>query len=155
MSAINPASFVTPPTAGLQSPAGMGNALSYGQDGPHDRRHHHDHRSYALTQAQSGNIRDPLDSNRDAITSPMGGPRNPYVDTYPPFGQSPRQPEAGFDPVAQASNDPFASSYLPNAFGAAGLMDYTSANNVAPNAAQRAHAQSEWVNRFQGLSLGS
>ncbi|KAL1854605.1 hypothetical protein Plec18170_004695 [Paecilomyces lecythidis] len=155
MSAINPASFVTPPTAGLQSPAGMGNALSYGQDGPHDRRHHHDHRSYTLTQAQSGNIRDPLDSNRDAITSPMGGPRNPYVDTYPPFGQSPRQPEAGFDPVAQASNDPFASSYLPNAFGAAGLMDYTSANNVAPNAAQRAHAQSEWVNRFQGLSLGS
>lgn len=155
MSAINPASFVTPPTTGLQPPTGVGSPLGYGQDGPHDRRHHHDHRSYALAPASSGNIRDPLESSRDAIASPMGGPRNAYIDAYPPFGQSPRQPEIGFDAVAQASNDPFTSSYLPNTFGNAGLVDYASANNVAPNAAQRAHAQSEWVNRFQGLSLGS
>lgn len=157
MSAINPASFVTPPTAGLQPTTSVGNPLGYSQDGPHERRHHHDHRSYALPQASSGNVRDSLDGNREVPSSMGVGIRNSYADAYQSFGQNPRQLEAGlsgFDPAVQAPNDPF-TTYSQSAFGAPGLMDYAPGNNIAPSAMQRAHPQSEWVSRFQGLSLGS
>lgn len=85
------------------------------------------------------------------------GIRNSYADAYQSFGQNPRQLEAGlsgFDPAVQAPNDPF-TTYSQSAFGAPGLMDYAPGNNIAPSAVQRAHPQSEWVSRFQGLSLGS
>lgn len=85
------------------------------------------------------------------------GIRNAYADTYQSFGQNTRQIEtglSGFDPAVQSPNDPF-TAYPQSPFGTAGLVDYTPTNNIAPSAVQRAHPQSEWVSRFQGLSLGS
>ncbi|KAL1998610.1 hypothetical protein VTN02DRAFT_5888 [Thermoascus thermophilus] len=144
MSAINPASFATP-TAGLQPPGNVGLGLGYGQEASSDRRHQHDHRTYGLAQAQasSGNARDPLDANRDAIVN-----------------QALRQPELGlasFAPVVQPQIDPF-SPYPSDGYGVvdSGVVDYTTTSGAGPSSAQRAHpVQGDWVNRFQGLSLGS
>lgn len=143
MSAINPASFITPPTVGLQPSSGM-----YGQEAQTDRRHQHDNRAYA-----SG--RDTMDSGRDGIANPMGLIRNVYTDSYQPFGQASRQTElgiVGFAPSPQPQSDPFAP-YSPSAYGRmeAGYLDAG-----LPGTPSRVHpAQGEWVNRFQGLSLGS
>lgn len=161
MSAINPASFATP-TAGLQPPGNVGLGLGYGQEASSDRRHQHDHRTYGLAQAQasSSNARDPLDANRDAIVNQVGLLRNAYVDSYQSFGQAPRQPElglTGFAPVVQPQIDPF-SPYPSYGYGVvdSGVADYTTTSGAGPSSAQRAHpVQGDWVNRFQGLSLGS
>mgnify|MGYP000858937986 CR=1 FL=1 len=156
MSAINPASFASP-TAGLQPPS-----LGYGQETSSDRRHHHDHRTYGLAQSQvsSSNARDPLDASRDAVTNPVGILRSAYMDSYQPFGQAPRQPElglTGFAPMLQPQIDPF-SPCPSNGYGMldSGVADYTTANSAGPGSAQRTNpVQSDWINRFQGLSLGS
>lgn len=159
MSAINPASFVTS-SAGLPPPGA--NALSYAQESSTDRRHPHDPRAYHLAQAQpvSGNIRDSLDPHREAAANPMGALRSAYIDPYQSFGQTLRQPELGltsFAHVLRSQNDPF-SPYPSSAYGIldAGLPDYPTGNGSGSGNAQRLNpAQGEWVNRFQGLSLGS
>lgn len=142
MSAINPASFVTPPSTGLQS-----NPLAYGQDAQTDRRHHE---SRPFGSARDG------DAGREALASQMGLLRSAYSDPYQAFGQAPRQPEAGLGGFAtrlQSQTDPFGA-YIPG-YGAleSGYGDYTTSN---AGSAPRAHPTSgDWVNRFQGLSLGS
>lgn len=159
MSAINPASFVTS-GAGLPPPGA--NALSYAQESPTDRRHPHDPRAYHLAQAQpvSGNIRDSLDPHREAAANSMGAVRSAYMDPYQSFGQSLRQPELGltsFAHVLRSQNDPF-SPYPSSGYGIldAGLPDYPTGNVSGSGNAQRLNpAQGEWINRFQGLSLGS
>ncbi|KAJ5601007.1 hypothetical protein N7510_010541 [Penicillium lagena] len=142
MSAINPASFVTPPSAGLQGPpSGISNPL-YGQDGPHtDRRHQHDGRAYAGARAD-------VDPGREGIPNPMLLRTN-YPESYQPFAQPSHQ--------AEGQSDPF-STYSPTSFGpldTAGYADF-SPSGAGSNGASRMHpAQGEWVNRFQGLSLNS
>lgn len=139
MSAINPASFVTPPSAGLQGPGGMSNPL-YGQDPQHpDRRHQHEGRAY------SG--RDPIDTGRESMPNPVGVLRTAFTDTYEPFTQPSRQ-------IETAPGDPFAP-YSPTSFGPMdpGFPDYPAGGG---NGAPRMHpAQNEWTGRFQGLSLNS
>lgn len=140
MSAINPASFVTPPSAGLQGPGGMANPL-YGQDPQHpDRRHQQDNRSYGG--------RDPIDTSREGMPNPVGALRTTFADSYQPFAQPNRQ-------IDTAQGDPFGP-YSPTSFGPmdSGFSDYAGAG--AGNAAARMHpAQNEWTGRFQGLSLNS
>ncbi|THC90407.1 hypothetical protein EYZ11_010126 [Aspergillus tanneri] len=63
MSAINPASFVTPPSAGLQSP----NPLGYNQETQIDRPHQHESRAYGPTR----------DSNHINLSTKAPGRRNP------------------------------------------------------------------------------
>lgn len=143
MSAINPASFVTPPTAGLSS-----NPLGYGQEGQPDRRHH-ENRAY-------GGARDGTDAGRDAIANQMGLLRNAYADPYQAFGQGARQPDPGVGALGsglQSQADPFAP-YSPG-YGSleSGYADY---GNSGGGSAQRVHPTSgDWASRFQGLSLGS
>lgn len=151
MSAINPASFVTPST-GLPPPAPSGNPLAYGQDHS-DRRHLHDPRPYNGPPISAGTsvIRDPLDPQ---IL------RNNYLDPYQPFGNVLRQPAdsalgAFGHPAPQ--HDPF-SSYPSAGYGTAdgGFADYSTIPNAISSPGQRGNqAQGEWINRFQGLSLGS
>ncbi|KAJ5803478.1 uncharacterized protein N7503_005928 [Penicillium pulvis] len=134
MSAINPASFVTPPTAGLTGPSGMANPL-YSQDAPHGERRHQQERPYGGRD----------DSGRE-MANPVGMLRTAFTDTYQPFSQSSRQVDAG-------QPDPFAP-YSPTSYGAleTGFSDYPSGG--APST--RMHpAQGEWASRFQGLSLNS
>lgn len=113
-----------------------------------DRRHQHDNRAFG--GAPEG------DTSRDALSNQMGMLRSPYSDPYRTFGQAPRQPESGlggFPSGLQSQTDPFAA-YAPG-YGSveSGYAEYT-ANNAG--GAPRAHPTSgDWVNRFQGLSLGS
>ncbi|KAE8144815.1 hypothetical protein BDV25DRAFT_145252 [Aspergillus avenaceus] len=139
MSAINPASFLTPATAGLPP-----NPLNYNPDAQADRHHHPEGRTY-------GPARDGLD--RDTIANQMGVLRNAYADSYQPFGQAPRQPESGLGVLA--TGDPF-SPYSPTAYGGleSNYGDYATSPGTSTNA--RIHpGPGEWATRFQGLSLGS
>ncbi|OJJ47769.1 hypothetical protein ASPZODRAFT_64238 [Penicilliopsis zonata CBS 506.65] len=160
MSAINPASFVTPPTAGLLSGGGPHSPLGYNQDvAPTDRRtQRHDSRSYG------GAVRESFDAGRDGRGDhpSMGlGGRGVYPDSssYASFHQPvARQHDLGAlggfpSPMHQAQPDPF-SAYSSAAYGNldSGYLDYADHGAGAP----RVHpTQSDYVNRFQGLSLGS
>ncbi|KAL4942435.1 hypothetical protein BDV06DRAFT_222200 [Aspergillus oleicola] len=117
MSAINPASFVTPPTAGLQSP----NPLGYGQDG--DRSHQRDGRGF-------GHSRDGLDVGRDGVGSQMNLLRSGYGEPYQQF-HTPRQPEAGLGGLG--SVDPF-TTYPQGGYGPldSGYSDYTATSGANP-----------------------
>jgi cell fate regulator YaaT (PSP1 superfamily) len=153
MSAINPASFVTP-GAGLPPSGPSGNTLAFGQETPLDRRHLQDTRGYNLTQFPAGTaaIRDPMDTQLL---------RTNYVEPYQAFGHAIRQsPDAGigsFGHPAPLQQDPFAS-YPSTGYGAAdaSFADYTNIPSSATGPGQRSHqGHGDWVNRFQGLSLGS
>ncbi|KNG87942.1 PSP1 domain protein [Aspergillus nomiae NRRL 13137] len=140
MSAINPASFVTPPTAGLQPP----NPLGYNTETQTDRSHHPESRAY-------GHARDGVD--REAIANQMGALRTAYTESYQPFGQGLRQPESGLGSLA--TGDPF-SPYPPAAYGGleSSYVDYATSPGTA--AGPHIHqSPADWTRRFQGLSLGS
>ena len=125
MSAINPASFMTPPTAGPQP---------YGQET--DRRHQYDGRTYNLS--------------RDGMGTPLSSMRSAYTDLPPPFGQSSRPLDLGigmFAPSPQPQpDDVFAAPYSSSMYGK------YEPEYLVP---QLHPGQQDWVNRFQGLSLGS
>ncbi|KAE8352937.1 hypothetical protein BDV28DRAFT_118228 [Aspergillus coremiiformis] len=139
MSAINPASFVTPPAAGLQPP----NPLGYNSETQADRSHHPENRPYS-------HARDGVD--RETVVNPMGMLRNAYTDSYQPFGQGPHQQESGLG--ALATGDPF-SPYPPTYGGLeSSYVDY--ATSPGTTAGPRIHqSPADWTGRFQGLSLGS
>ncbi|OJJ39583.1 hypothetical protein ASPWEDRAFT_105170 [Aspergillus wentii DTO 134E9] len=150
MSAINPASFVTPPSAGLQPTGGIPNTPPYGQEPHTDRRLQHDNRAY-------GGARDAMDG-RDVLPNQMGLPRSAYADPYQSFSPAPRQPEPGLGGFAtglQSPSDPF-SPYSSGGYGLdSGYVDYP-VNAVGPGGPSRVHpAAGDWTSRFQGLSLGS
>lgn len=133
MSAINPASFVSPPGA-------LSNPMAYGQEPQTDRRHH-DGRTYS-------NGRDGMDTGRDLLTNQML--RNTYAENYQPFGQAARHPDAGIGGFGlQAQPDPF-SAYGPSAYGPmeTGYVDYAGSPRIPA-------VPGDWTSRFQGLSLGS
>jgi hypothetical protein len=153
MSAINPASFVTP-AAGLQPPGA--NALGYGPEAAPDRRHQHENRGFNVAQvpSASGTLRDPLEQ-REFATNQMSVLRNTYMDPYQAFAPTGRQHEIGLG-HGVPPNDPF-SSYPSNGYGIpeSGGPEYT-ASSAGPSNGQRINpTQGEWVSRFQGLSLGS
>jgi hypothetical protein len=150
MSAINPASFVTP-SAGLPPP--NAGALGYTQEAAADRRHAHQGRNYNAPHLSpaSPNLRDSLErgdfgGNASSIL------RNSYMDPYHALGSSVRQHEPGFA-HSPASHDPFAPPPL-NGYG---LLDPSSADYVrATSHGQRSDpAQADWAGNFQGLSLNS
>src|SRR5436190_12751320 len=94
MSAINPASFVTP-TTGLQPPGGVNpGTLGYGQDTHADRRRPHDYKSFGSGAnqglASTGIFAD--SASRDVSAGQVGGLRSPCVDPYQAFASA-RQPE--------------------------------------------------------------
>ncbi|CAG7918324.1 unnamed protein product [Penicillium olsonii] len=135
MSAINPASFVTPPTAGLPGPGSISNPLYSGDA----ERRHHEARSY-------GGSRDAVDNGRD-IPNPVGMLRTAYGDTYQPFAPSPRHTDASHAEI-------FGSPAVPHL--AAESIDYPSSIGSTNTGAARMHqAQNEWLTRFPGLSLNS
>ncbi|KAJ5084739.1 hypothetical protein NUU61_009318 [Penicillium alfredii] len=140
MSAINPASFVTPPGPGLQGPGAMPNPL-YGPDTNTDRRHQHDGRAY-------GGSREAVDATRDGIPNPAML-RTAFADSYQPFAQPPRQHD-------EIQADPFGP-YSPSSYGPldSGYADYQASSAGSSGAARMHPAQGEWVGRFQGLSLNS
>jgi hypothetical protein len=159
MSAINPASFVTP-TAGLQPPGSVNpGALGYGQDTHGDRRRPHDYKSFGGVAnqglASSGVFADA--TGRDAPANQGSGLRSPCIDPYQAFASA-RQPElavAGFAPGLQPQTDPF-SSYPSSGYGILdpNLADYSV--GLGAGGVRRTHpTHGDWMSHFQGLSLGS
>lgn len=137
MSAINPASFVTPQSTGLQGPPTL-NPL-YTQDAHPDRRHQHDGRPYPGAR----------EDVREGMANTVGMLRPSYADTYSAFAQPSRQADA-------ATADPFGP-HSPTSFGPleTGLSEYAVGAMGAAGATRMAPAQSEFFSRFQGLSLNS
>ncbi|KAM5465596.1 hypothetical protein MauCBS54593_006371 [Microsporum audouinii] len=147
MSAINPASFVTP-SPGLPAPVPNAGLMGYGQDAHADRRRQPDFGQYSgINQGISGPYSDP--ANRDSVQSGM---RPPYLDPYHTFGVA-RQPDTGFGAGIQPQTDPFSSYPQPSY----GMMDPNAAEFGRLNVGgHRAHpAQNEWTNQFHSLSLNS
>ncbi|OQE39166.1 hypothetical protein PENCOP_c007G03673 [Penicillium coprophilum] len=136
MSAINPASFVTPPTAGLSGPSTMPNPL-YGQEA--DRRHQLESRSY-------GGARDAVDPGRE-MPNPVGMLRTSYGESYQPLSQPTRHAEG-------PHSDIFAPQ-VPSSFGPADSFEYPGNIGGSNGTSRMNPAQGEWINRFQGLSLNS
>lgn len=154
MSAINPASFVTP-TAGLQPPGVNPGGLGYGHDA--DRRR----QGYGMPGASSTKFGDATDVGREI--GQAGGLRSPYADPYQAFGQAGRQPGlglTGFAPGLQTQADPF-SSYPSGNYPVmeSGIGDYGAQNAAAAGGLRQSHpthpTHGDWVQNFQGLSLNS
>ncbi|PGH19092.1 hypothetical protein AJ79_00126 [Helicocarpus griseus UAMH5409] len=146
MSAINPASFVTP-TAGLQTPGGMG----FGQESHADRRRPHDFKPFAPGVGQGP-------SSAGAFSDIAARDRSPYMDPYQAFATG-RQPDVGLSALSQGlqpQTDPF-SSFQPSSYGSMNpnLSEFSSDAGLSQAGRQAHPAQADWMNRFQGLSLGS
>ncbi|EEH18958.2 hypothetical protein PABG_01277 [Paracoccidioides brasiliensis Pb03] len=147
MSAINPASFVTP-TAGLTS------AMGFGQENHPDRRRPHDFKPFTpgAGQGVTGGYADA------AARDITGTARSTYRDPYQAFAAG-RQAELGlssFSQVLQPQTDPFSSIPSTNyGTGDPNLGDFNSAAGLGPAGRQTHPTQGDWTNRFQGLSLGS
>ncbi|PYH96346.1 hypothetical protein BO71DRAFT_417818 [Aspergillus ellipticus CBS 707.79] len=135
MSAINPASFVTPPSAGLPVP----NPLTYSHDAQADR---------PLDSRVYGHTRDGMEGGRDAAANGML--RNTYAEPYQSFSQPSRQPEPGLGGLASA--DPFSPYYGPLD---SGYVDYAAGAGTSGGPSRIHPAPNEWMSRFQGLSLNS
>lgn len=143
MSAINPASFVTPPTAGLQP-----NPL-FTPEAQAERPQPHEGRAY-------GHARDGVDAGREGGANQMGMMRNAYLDSYQPFGHSPRQAEPALGGLASA--DPFSPPvYNQNVYGGldSSYGDFAGPNGPSPGSSRLHPTAGDWTSRFQGLSLGS
>lgn len=155
MSAINPASFVTP-TAGLQPPGAAPAGIGYGPEA--DRRR----QGYGPPGPSPGNFAETADAGRDI--GQAGGVRSPYVDPYQAFGQAGRGQSGlgltGFSSGLQPQADPF-SSYPSGNYGGmeSGIGDYGAQNAAGAGGLRQTHqthpAQGDWVHNFQGLSLNS
>ncbi|PGH19829.1 hypothetical protein AJ80_03746 [Polytolypa hystricis UAMH7299] len=153
MSAINPASFVTP-SAGLAPPG----AAAFGQEGHETRRHQpHDYNKFGINQSLGSPSFASDSVGRDGVVA-----RGTYVDPYQAFGTGRQQPPqhqqdvaglSGFSP--QPQSDPFSAFTPPsNNYGMLdpGLAEF----GGAAAAGRRTHpTHGEWVNNFHGLSLGS
>ncbi|KAI9733568.1 MAG: hypothetical protein M1834_003170 [Cirrosporium novae-zelandiae] len=156
MSAINPASFASP-SAGLQLPTGLGAGnLGHGRGSPGDRRRHHE-QSYG--NRSPGSFPQP-DVGRDADSLQVGGFVNPYVQSYqqPPIGVRPTGlGVTGFAQPGQAPLDNFNgfASGTPSGQDPQ-LGEYPGGANSNLRGLPGIHPiGSEWLNNFQGLSLGS
>lgn len=162
MSAINPASFVTP-TAGLPLPSGLGpGALGSDRDNSHDRRRQNESLSFSnfgSSPSMSGNLEQLWDPSRDASVVHGTG----YSQGYPPLFQNHaingRQLGQHLPEYGQSIPQPFAS--------------HAPYSVISPNTIDRRHAEyntssgsfgggrkphvsgSDWAHAFQGLSLGS
>lgn len=147
MSAINPASFVTP-TAGLQPP-GVG-PIGYTQEPSTDRRHH-ESRNYGVSPLSQAppNLREALE--RGDFGGGNAVLRNTYIDPYQGLGSGARQHDTAFG-HGSPSHDPFS----PISSNGYGFLDPTGSDYLRAASNQRTeHPQADWVGGFQGLSLNS
>ena len=154
MSAINPASFVTP-TASLAPTAFPGHLFGTGHQGrqsPANRRRHHNNNA-PYGQSTHGAYEESYDANR-------AGPRTfqppQHEQSYPPYSGYDNGGQQGYYP--QAAIDPF-TSYVPYQMLNANAPNF-SPSSPGQEPRGRGHQKHQgghgnWVGRFQGLSTGS
>src|SRR5436305_2955129 len=155
MSAINPASFVTP-TASLSIPHSFG-MHGLASDSPSGRRRP---LGLGMSQLSPTAYDDPTNGPQSYLSSQGSGLRNPYFNPYQPPGSSIQHSEpnlAGYQPLMQPSAERFAP-YLNNPYhilnptaSSFATSHGTSGRTGRPNQPTAA----DWTTNFQGLSLGS
>ena len=162
MSAINPASFVTPNT-GLQQPSAIGpGSLGAGRDSPSERRRQAEYKSYGLGQLQGSPsaLAGLSDNNRDFVSGQVPGLRTPYMNPYQSFNPAMRYPGLGLTAYGQEMHpphDPF-SAYPPASYSilSPSLSEYNTSPGPAANGGRRGPSSgADLLNGFHGLSLGS
>jgi hypothetical protein len=153
MSAINPASFVTP-TAGLQPPASSGPG-ALGRESPADRRRQHENRTYGIPLPQASPIG--FGQQHDATG-------NMHYDPYSRFGPiiptSATQHGLGLTQYPMQPQPEMYPAYNPPTYNAgtlgSGLTDLSTSTGQNMNEMRRGHpTHPDWTVNFQGLSLGS
>lgn len=160
MSAINPASFVTP---GLQLPSGLGpGAFSSDLEQFSDRRQHKSLSAFPLlgvSQIPPGNFDRIWDPNRDSAAT--GGMTFPhiYAQPYQPHDTGARHLDPYSVDYRQAGPHLVGihPRFTPNSYSVQEIHSpYTLAQDTSNGGARKSHALgTEWNHTFQGLSLGS
>ena len=154
MSAINPASFVTPTASLGPVPAFGAPALGPGRASPAGRRRQQVQGYIQPSHQPSQNAYEESYGNDRALAPQAGGPRNQYFNSYQ-YGAGAQQGAFGMQGYAQSTVDPF-TAYNP----------YTILNPTAPNFASNQSQDgrsrgpiqpggNNWLGRFQDLTLGS
>jgi hypothetical protein len=152
MSAINPASFVTP-TAGLQPPTSAGPG-AMGRESPSDRRRQ-DNRGYGIPPSQTS----PVGYGQQHETG-RAMPYDPYTPFAPMVPPSAAQHGLGLAQYPmQHQPEMFPSygqqSYTTGTLGS-GLAELSTASGQNMNEMRRAHqTHPDWAVNFQNLSLSS
>ena len=153
MSAINPASFITP-TASLVPTALGSHAFSAGtgRQSPATRRRPH-HTPYS--QQSRGAYDESFEPHRG--TQHRGTQREQYYGGYSGYETTASQNTYGVPGYHQAAVDPF-TPYVPYPMLNANAPNFAPAHQRR-DASGRDNSQhqagSNWLGRFQGLSLGS
>ena len=161
MSAINPASFVTP-TAGLQLPSGLGpGAVTSDRDLFQNGRHKRENTGYssmATSQAASNGF-DTVWKVGQELPLSSAMVQNAYAQYYQP--QAVQQLNLNLHeygrgvPQAIRSPSPFNSQAYSAFNGMQQPPIYKSQIKNAPPRNPYPHAVNDWDASFQGLSLGS
>jgi len=154
MSAINPASFVTPTASLGPVPAFGAPALGPGRASPAGRRRQQVQGYIQPSHQPSQNAYEESYGNDRVLAPQAGGSRNQYFNNYQ-YGAGAQQGAFGMQGYAQSTVDPF-TAYNP----------YTILNPTAPNFASNQSQDgrsrgpiqpggNNWLGRFQDLTLGS
>ena len=150
MSAINPASFVTP-TASLHP----SNSFSIISAGSHDG---HANRRRQPFGASTG-YDESLEQGRGLVPSQGNGLQNPYFNPYNSMAtgmQGPGPGVIGYPQNGQPTAEPFAA-YLTNPYPMLNpaASAFASAHGSVPRSGRPAHSPTnDFPGKFQGLSLG-
>ncbi|KAI9820629.1 MAG: hypothetical protein M1827_004998 [Pycnora praestabilis] len=167
MSAINPASFVTP-TGGIQGPAGMGigsSSLGMGRESPIEHRQQHNppvYGGYSSQRSYAAGFGQLAEPSRESVT-PQASFQNPYAYPFQPLSHVPRQPALNGNDYAigirQQQLDPgsnFASASTYGNFDSHYRDQHNPSAEHNGNGVRRAHPGNvEWMTNLQGLSLGT
>jgi hypothetical protein len=161
MSAINPASFVTPTSSLNVPPPFVSNGTQGGRGSPAGRRRHQGH---TLTPSSAGGYAEPTDGARSSAATQAAGPRSGYFNPYQSSNlgtgiQQQSQELTGFTHAMYhppGSNDPF-TSYNGHQYA---VLDpnaptFSTSQRPAsrPNQGERSLGQ-DWTGNVQSLTLG-
>ena len=155
MSAINPASFVTP-TASLGIPHSFG-MHGLGGDSPSGRRRQH---GLNLSQPSPTLYDDTTNSPQGYQSSQGSGLRSAYFTPYQSLGTGNQQPDSNisaYQPMMQQSAERFTTYpntpyHMLNPTASSFATSHgTSDRTGRPNQS----SAPDWTTNFQGLSLGS
>jgi hypothetical protein len=155
MSAINPASFVTP-TASLSIQHSFG-MHGLGGDSPSSRRRQH---GLNMSHASPALYDDNSNSPQGYVSSQGSGLRNPYFNPYQSLSTGIQQPESNlssYQPMVQQSAERF-TPYLNSPYH---MLNPTASSFAASHGNSGRTGRSnqstapDWTTNFQGLSLGS
>lgn len=166
MSAINPASFASP-SIGLQAPSGIGpGAVGVSRNTQSERRPQPAEQQQASYGPQTGRgyqgaYTQPFSSNLDRPSMPPTAFQpSGYTYGYSPFAAAPRNMAVAPSFMAV---DPFAPFQVPTEYQGLSPNRFPSPHGASPGhesgefgrSAGIASPNDNWVNAFQGLSMGS